>query len=64
MKATCFKSETTVSNDFPPSFVTVFCGIFYPFISILSLSGHTVHYHNHTNYMPRHFSAFSFYGTR
>ncbi len=62
MKATCFKSETTVSNDFPPSFVTVFCGIFYPFISILSLSGHTVHYH--TNYMPRHFSAFSFYGTR
>ena len=44
MKATCFKSETTVSNDFPPSFVTVFCGIFYPFISILSLSGHTVHF--------------------
>ena len=34
MKATCFKSETTVSNDFPPLFVTVFCGIFYPFISI------------------------------
>lgn len=30
MKATCFKSETTVSNDFPFSFVTVFCGIFYP----------------------------------
>lgn len=53
MKATCFKSETTVSNDFPFSFVTVFCGIFYPFISILSLSGHTVHYH--TNYMPSTF---------
>ena len=35
MKATCFKSETTVSNDFPPLFVTVFCGIFYPFISCL-----------------------------
>ena len=34
MKATCFKSETTVSNDFPPLFVTIFCGIFYPFISI------------------------------
>ena len=34
MKATCFKSETTVSNDFPPLFVTIFCGIFYPIISI------------------------------
>ena len=41
MKATCFKSETTVSNDFPPLFVTVFCGIFYPFISIPVSLEHT-----------------------
>ena len=29
-----FTLTPTVSNDFPPLFVTVFCGIFYPFISI------------------------------
>ena len=58
MKATCFKKrDNCLQRLSPPLFVTVFCGIFYPFISILSLSGHTVHYH--TNYMPRHFSAFS-----